>query len=122
MPKADDEKVGANDALVVTAMYPTRLLEGQPVAHGIVLPNSVNPSGATVQPGVSSVIDTTSDSAVSSMGSERVPSISDGDWIDSNVTDTNSTAGATAVVPSTSAYSMDYATGYEFGSFCVLFK
>ncbi len=54
-------------------------------------------------------------SAVSSMGSERVPSISDGDWIDSsgvgNDSNATATGGASAVVPSTSAYSIDYASG-----------
>ena len=88
-------------------MYPARLLDNQTVAH--ILPHSVN--GTAVAGVTSAVIDTTSDSAVSSMGSERVPSISDGDWIDTNATDSNGTAaGATAVTPSTSAYSMDYAS------------
>lgn len=89
-------------------MYPTRLLENQTVAHGIIpMPHSVN--GTAVAGVANTVIDTTSDSAVSSMGSERVPSISDGDWIDTNATDSNGTAaGATAITPSTSAYSMDY--------------
>jgi hypothetical protein len=48
------------------------------------------------------------------MGSERGPSISDGDWIDtSNATDSNTTSitGATAVLPSGSAYGMEYSSG-----------
>jgi hypothetical protein len=96
-------------------MYTPRLLENQTVGHGLVLNNGSTASGgnATVIP--STVIDTTNDSAVSSMGSERGPSISDGDWIDSNATDSNATssiAGATAVLPSGSAYGMEYSSGY----------
>lgn len=94
-------------------MYTPRLLENQTVGHGLGMNNGPTASGnATVIP--STVIDTTNDSAVSSMGSERGPSISDGDWIDSNATDSNATssvAGATAVLPSGSAYGMEYSSG-----------
>lgn len=91
-------------------MYTPRMLDNQPVNHTLGLANNTNPAVASVIP--SSVIDTASDSAVSSMGSERGPSISD-DWIDtSNATDSNSTvAGATAVLPSGSAYGMEYSSG-----------
>lgn len=92
-------------------MYTPRLLDNQPVNHVIGLAGANNASVTSVIP--STVIDTTSDSAVSSMGSERGPSISD-DWIDtSNATDSNSTsiAGATAVLPSGSAYGMEYSSG-----------
>jgi nuclear factor erythroid 2 len=95
-------------------MYTPRLLENQTVGtHGLVLNNGSTAGGnPTVIP--STVIDTTNDSAVSSMGSERGPSISDGDWIDSNATDSNATssvAGATAVLPPGSAYGMEYSSG-----------
>lgn len=96
-------------------MYTPRMLDNQqPVNHTLGLASANN--GNTVVSAVipSTVIDTTSDSAVSSMGSERGPSISDGDWIDtSNATDSNSTsvAGATAVLPSGSAYGMEYSSG-----------
>lgn len=94
-------------------MYTPRLLDNQPVNHalGLATSNTNNAVVTSVIP--SAVIDTTSDSAVSSMGSERGPSISD-DWIDtSNATDSNSTsvAGATAVLPSGSAYGMEYSSG-----------
>lgn len=96
-----------------TAMYTPRLLDNQPVNHalGLATANANNAVVTSVIP--STVIDSTSDSAVSSMGSERGPSISD-DWIDtSNATDSNSTsvAGATAVLPSGSAYGMEYSSG-----------
>lgn len=100
----------------LTAMYPPRLLDNQPVNHslGLAPTNSGGNAVASIIP--STVIDTTSDSAVSSMGSERGPSISDGDWIDtSNATDSNTTSvtGATAVLPSGSAYGMEYSSGYR---------
>lgn len=92
------------------AMYPSRLLENQSISHGLVVPTTVNSAAATIS---NAVIDTTSDSAVSSMGSERVSSISDSDWIDTNASDSNAaTAGAAASVPSVSAYSMDYSSGF----------
>lgn len=96
------------------AMYTPRLLDNQPVNHsiGLTSANGGNPAVSSVIP--STVIDSTSDSAVSSMGSERGPSISDGDWIDtSNATDSNTTSitGATAVLPSGSAYGMEYSSG-----------
>ena len=98
----------------IPAMYTPRLLENQPVNHvlGLTSTNNGNVPVSSVIP--STVIDSTSDSAVSSMGSERGPSISESDWIDtSNATDSNSTSvtGATAVLPSGSAYGMEYSSG-----------
>lgn len=95
-------------------MYTPRLLDNQTVNHGIGMAGA-NAGAAAVVTSVipSSAIDTTSDSAVSSMGSERGPSISEGDWIDSaNASDSNATssvAGAGAVLSSGSAYGMEYA-------------
>ncbi len=86
-------------------MYTPRMLDNQTVNHTGLGQNTTNPAVSAIAP-----IDTTSDSAVSSMGSERGPSISE-DWIDSNATDSNATssvAGATAVLPSGSAYGMEY--------------
>ncbi|XP_065166465.1 segmentation protein cap'n'collar isoform X1 [Atheta coriaria] len=62
--------------------------------------NNVNAPGATSVPGGtthmsrmdSERMDTSSDSAVSSMGSERVPSLSDGEWCDGG-SDSGHTAG-----------------------------
>lgn len=89
------------------------MLDNQPVNHTLGLATANNNNSAVTSVIPSTVIDTASDSAVSSMGSERGPSISDGDWIDtSNATDSNSTvAGATAVLPSGSAYGMEYSSG-----------
>lgn len=91
------------------AMYTPRMLENQTLGHNIGLPGATNNNGAT---GIANaVIDTTNDSAVSSMGSERGHSISEGDWIDNtNATDSNtsSLAGATAVLPTTTTYGMEF--------------
>lgn len=105
------------DMAITDTMYPPRLLDNQPVNHslGLAPTNSGGNAVASIIP--STVIDTTSDSAVSSMGSERGPSISDGDWIDtSNATDSNTTSvtGATAVLPSGSAYGMEYSSGAKY--------
>ena len=91
-----------------TAMYTPRMLDSQAVSHGMVLPGN---SSAAV---IASAMDTASDSAVSSMGSERGPSIAEGDWIDNSASDSNATSSAaTAVnVTSASAYTMDYSSGY----------
>lgn len=93
-------------------MYTPRILDNQNVTHGGLVPSNSN---AAAIPTAIPPIDSTSDSAVSSMGSERGPSISE-DWIDSNATDSNATSsvgGATAVLPSGSAYGMEYgASGY----------
>ncbi|EFX86500.1 hypothetical protein DAPPUDRAFT_307821 [Daphnia pulex] len=105
------------DMAITDTMYTPRLLDNQPVNHsvGLTSANGGNPAVSSVIP--STVIDSTSDSAVSSMGSERGPSISDGDWIDtSNATDSNTTSitGATAVLPSGSAYGMEYSSGAKY--------
>jgi len=95
-------------------MYTPRMLDGQAVSHGIVLPTGANATA----PAITSAIDTASDSAISSMGSERGPSIAEGDWIDNNATDSNATSsGATAVVTSGSAYGMEYSSGYSITTF-----
>ena len=90
-------------------MYTPRLLENQTLGHNIGITGANNNNGAS---GVANaVIDTTNDSAVSSMGSERGHSISEGDWIDnSNATDSNtsSLAGATAVLPTVASYGMEF--------------
>ncbi|XP_057375216.1 segmentation protein cap'n'collar-like isoform X2 [Daphnia carinata] len=108
------------DMAITDTMYPPRLLDNQPVNHslGLAPTNSGGNPVASIIP--STVIDTTSDSAVSSMGSERGPSISDGDWIDtSNATDSNTTSvtGATAVMPSGSAYGMEYSSGAKYRNY-----
>ncbi|KAK6638962.1 hypothetical protein RUM43_007232 [Polyplax serrata] len=58
---------------VVSGMYPMRMLEGNSSNNG----TAVGPVGHTEER-----LDASSDSAVSSMGSERVPSLSDGEWME----------------------------------------
>lgn len=79
--------------------------------------NASGPTGAATLPGVHSAgngtviptipgvtderMDASSDSAVSSMGSERVPSLSDGEWMETGSNSSHTQAD--------SHYSMDYA-------------
>lgn len=90
-------------------MYTPRMLENQTLGHNVGLPGANNNSVAA---GVANaVIDTTNDSAVSSMGSDRGHSISEGDWLDNtNAPDSNtsSLAGATAVLPTVTSYGMEF--------------
>ncbi|XP_044592439.1 segmentation protein cap'n'collar isoform X2 [Cotesia glomerata] len=55
-------------------------------------------------------LDTSSDSAVSSMGSERVPSLSDGEWMETGSNSSHTQAD--------SHYSMDYASKYRMQYEC----
>jgi len=98
------------DMAITDTMYTPRMLDSQAVSHGMVLPGN---SSAAV---IASAMDTASDSAVSSMGSERGPSIAEGDWIDNSASDSNATSSAaTAVnVTSASAYTMDYSSGAKY--------
>lgn len=59
-------------------------------------------TGVTTLPGVADErMDASSDSAVSSMGSERVPSLSDGEWMETGSNSSHTQAD--------SHYTMDYA-------------
>lgn len=59
-------------------------------------------TGVTTLPGVTDErMDASSDSAVSSMGSERVPSLSDGEWMETGSNSSHTQAD--------SHYTMDYA-------------
>lgn len=59
-------------------------------------------AGVTTLPGVTDErMDASSDSAVSSMGSERVPSLSDGEWMETGSNSSHTQAD--------SHYTMDYA-------------
>ena len=105
------DKVKSNYNLVqlgITGMYTPRMLDSQAVGHGIVLPSGANATA----PVVASAIDTASDSAISSMGSERGPSIAEGDWIDNSASDSNATSSGATAVSSGSAYGMEYSSGY----------
>ncbi|XP_018371774.1 PREDICTED: segmentation protein cap'n'collar isoform X2 [Trachymyrmex cornetzi] len=63
-------------------------------------------TGVTTLPGVTDErMDASSDSAVSSMGSERVPSLSDGEWMETGSNSSHTQAD--------SHYTMDYASKYH---------
>ncbi|XP_033340097.1 NFE2 like bZIP transcription factor cap-n-collar isoform X2 [Megalopta genalis] len=68
-------------------------------------------TGVTTLPGVTDErMDASSDSAVSSMGSERVPSLSDGEWMETGSNSSHTQAD--------SHYSMDYASKYRMSYDC----
>lgn len=71
-------------------MYTMRMLDSNNAISNLSM------SGATAATSISRPdverMDTSSDSAVSSMGSERVPSLSDGEWCDAG-SDSGHTAG-----------------------------
>ncbi|KAK7866382.1 hypothetical protein R5R35_009813 [Gryllus longicercus] len=72
-------------------MYSMRMLENN---------SSNNGSSVGMPPASEERMDASSDSAVSSMGSERVPSLSDGEWMETGSDSGHTTAGE--------HYSMDY--------------
>lgn len=80
-----------------SGMYTMRMLDSNNTATNM----SMNTTGAAAAAGMSRIdverLDTSSDSAVSSMGSERVPSLSDGEWCDGG-SDSGHTAGDHYVV------------------------
>ncbi|XP_011878750.1 PREDICTED: segmentation protein cap'n'collar-like isoform X1 [Vollenhovia emeryi] len=68
-------------------------------------------TGVTTLPGVADErMDASSDSAVSSMGSERVPSLSDGEWMETGSNSSHTQAD--------SHYTMDYASKYRMPYDC----
>lgn len=72
-----------------TGMYTMRMLDSNNALNNLSM-NSTGPA-PTSRIDVERM-DTSSDSAVSSMGSERVPSLSDGEWCDAG-SDSGHTAG-----------------------------
>lgn len=68
-------------------MYTMRMLESNNSNNA----SSVASIGTNIQPSEER-LDASSDSAVSSMGSERVPSLSDGEWMETG-SDSGHTAG-----------------------------
>lgn len=80
------------------ASGPTGALSGVQTAGG----TTSSATGVTTLPGVTDErMDASSDSAVSSMGSERVPSLSDGEWMETGSNSSHTQAD--------SHYTMDYA-------------
>lgn len=99
----------------VPGMYTMRMLDNNGSNNasgptGATALSSVQPTGGTTStatgvttlPGVADErMDASSDSAVSSMGSERVPSLSDGEWMETGSNSSHTQAD--------SHYTMDYA-------------
>jgi nuclear factor erythroid 2 len=86
---------------LVAGMYTMRLLDSNNSNNA----SSVGSIGTALQPSEERM-DASSDSAVSSMGSERVPSLSDGEWMETG-SDSGHTTG--------DHYAMDYHARYELG-------
>lgn len=99
---------------VVLGMYTMRMLDnsnnnvsgatGATALPGVHTAGGTTSTAASVTtlPGVTDErMDASSDSAVSSMGSERVPSLSDGEWMETGSNSSHTQAD--------SHYSMDYA-------------
>ncbi|KAK0160179.1 hypothetical protein PV328_007609 [Microctonus aethiopoides] len=86
-------------------------LPGVQTAAGTPTTNNTSTTIITNLPGVTDErMDASSDSAVSSMGSERVPSLSDGEWMETGSNSSHTQAD--------SHYSMDYASKYRMPYEC----
>ncbi|XP_043267509.1 segmentation protein cap'n'collar isoform X2 [Venturia canescens] len=114
----NDEDLHLMDMPLNDGMYTMRMLDNSSN-------NASGPTGAAALPGVQAAagtptsatgvttltgvtderMDASSDSAVSSMGSERVPSLSDGEWMETGSNSSHTQAD--------SHYSMDYASKYR---------
>ncbi|XP_011341454.1 segmentation protein cap'n'collar isoform X2 [Ooceraea biroi] len=119
----NDEDLHLMDMAINDGMYTMRMLDNGSN-------NASGPAGATALPGVQTAAGTTStttgvttlpgvvdermdassDSAVSSMGSERVPSLSDGEWMETGSNSSHTQAD--------SHYTMDYASKYRMPYDC----
>ncbi|XP_050448970.1 segmentation protein cap'n'collar isoform X2 [Cataglyphis hispanica] len=119
----NDEDLHLMDMAMNDGMYTMRMLDnGSNNATGptgaAALPNvqtaggtTSTATGVTTLPGVADErMDASSDSAVSSMGSERVPSLSDGEWMETGSNSSHTQAD--------SHYTMDYASKYRMSYDC----
>ncbi|XP_071627700.1 segmentation protein cap'n'collar isoform X6 [Temnothorax longispinosus] len=119
----NDEDLHLMDMAMSDGMYTMRMLDnGSNNASGptgaAALPGVPTTGGATstatgvtTLPGVADErMDASSDSAVSSMGSERVPSLSDGEWMETGSNSSHTQAD--------SHYTMDYASKYRMPYDC----
>ncbi|XP_044018765.1 segmentation protein cap'n'collar-like isoform X2 [Aphidius gifuensis] len=118
-PSFLDDEINLMDMVMNDNMYSMRMLDNSSN-------NASGPTGAAALPGVHSAgngtvlttvpgvtderMDASSDSAVSSMGSERVPSLSDGEWMETGSNSSHTQAD--------SHYSMDYASKYRMPYDC----
>lgn len=90
----NDEDLQLMDMAMNEGMYTMRMLENNNAISNLSISNT---SSATMGRSDAERIDASSDSAVSSMGSERVPSLSDGEWCDAG-SDSGHTPGDHYVV------------------------
>ncbi|XP_057656742.1 segmentation protein cap'n'collar isoform X1 [Diorhabda carinulata] len=74
----NDEDLQLMDMAMNEGMYTMRMLDGNNTINNV----GTNNTSTTMSRNEMERMDTSSDSAVSSMGSERVPSLSDGEWGD----------------------------------------
>ncbi|KAF7287804.1 NFE2 like bZIP transcription factor cap-n-collar isoform X2 [Rhynchophorus ferrugineus] len=88
----NDEDLQLMDMAMNEGMYTMRMLESNNTVSNLSMNNTA--AGTTsVSRNDMERIDTSSDSAVSSMGSERVPSLSDGEWCDAGSDSGHTTNG-----------------------------
>ncbi|XP_015585303.1 segmentation protein cap'n'collar isoform X2 [Cephus cinctus] len=119
----NDEDLHLMDMAMNDGMYTMRMLDnssnnasgptGAAALPGVQSAAGAAPSatGVTTLPGITDErMDASSDSAVSSMGSERVPSLSDGEWMETGSNSSHTQAD--------SHYSMDYASKYRMPYDC----
>ncbi|XP_019764922.1 segmentation protein cap'n'collar isoform X2 [Dendroctonus ponderosae] len=99
----NDEDLQLMDMAMNEGMYTMRMLE----SNNTVSNMSMNNTAVTTSVSRHDMerLDTSSDSAVSSMGSERVPSLSDGEWCDAGSDSGHTTNGE--------PYSQDYQNKYR---------
>lgn len=98
----NDEDLQLMDLAMNEGMYTMRVLESNNTNN---LSSMINSNGPSLAMGrlETEKMDTSSDSALSSMGSERVPSLSDGEWCDAG-SDSGHTAADHYVVDYHSRY------------------
>nr|XP_012146250.1 PREDICTED: segmentation protein cap'n'collar isoform X5 [Megachile rotundata] len=119
----NDEDLHLMDMAMNDGIYTMRMLDngnnnasgptGAAALPGVQTGGGTTPSatGVTTLPGVTDErMDASSDSAVSSMGSERVPSLSDGEWMETGSNSSHTQAD--------SHYTMDYASKYRMSYDC----
>ncbi|XP_076669139.1 NFE2 like bZIP transcription factor cap-n-collar isoform X3 [Andrena cerasifolii] len=119
----NDEDLHLMDMAMNDGIYTMRMLDngnnnasgptGAAALSGVQTAGGTTSSatGVTTLPGVTDErMDASSDSAVSSMGSERVPSLSDGEWMETGSNSSHTQAD--------SHYSMDYASKYRMSYDC----
>ncbi|XP_076751161.1 NFE2 like bZIP transcription factor cap-n-collar isoform X2 [Xylocopa sonorina] len=122
-PFLNDEDLHLMDMAINDGMYTMRMLDngnnstlgpmGAAALSGVQTAGGTTSSaaGITTLPGVTDErMDASSDSAVSSMGSERVPSLSDGEWMETGSNSSHTQAD--------SHYTMDYASKYRMSYDC----